>query len=364
MHRSILSFIVLLGPHMAIAQIINTAAMDSADYKVKGKVTVEGYVDAYYSYNFNKPVSGDQPYLVSMSRHNEININLAFVDVKYSSSRVRARVVPGFGTYVNMNYRQESGSLKNLIEANAGVKLFRDKAIWVDVGVLGSPYTNESAISKDHLAYTRSLSAENVPYYLSGVKLTVPVSRKVNTYFYVINGWQQITDQNNNKSIGSQVEIRPNNNLLVNWNNYLGKESTAKDSTQGIRYFTDLYFIFSKNNLSMTGSAYYGIQENREKLPSWWQVNLISRYTITPNLSAALRLEYFEDKHQVIIVPVTPTAGFETFGISAGINVKIEENILFRTEARHFISNDKVYSNNGIPTSKSFTLTGSLCAWF
>lgn len=125
--------------------------MDSSDFKVKGKVTVEGYVDGYYAYNFNQPEHGDQPYFVSMARHNEVNINLAFVDVKYSSSRVRARMVPGFGTYVNSNYARETGLLKNLIEANVGIRIFKTKGIWLDVGVLGSPYTNESAISKDHL---------------------------------------------------------------------------------------------------------------------------------------------------------------------------------------------------------------------
>ena len=184
-------FLVFLGSATfsltSFSQVINTATMDSTDYKVKGRVTVEGYVDSYYAFNFNKPSGGDIPYFVSMARHNEVNINLAFIDVKYSSQRVRARVVPGFGTYMNANYANESGSLKNLVEANAGIRLVKDKGIWLDVGVLGSPYTNESAVSKDHLAYTRSLAAENVPYYLSGIKATLPVSKKVSLYLFLIN---------------------------------------------------------------------------------------------------------------------------------------------------------------------------------
>lgn len=356
--------ILLLSKQKAITQVINTATMDSTDYKVKGKVTVEGYLDTYYAYNFNEPETGDQPYLVSMARHNEININLALLDVKYSSSRIRARVAPGFGTYVNANYSNETGSLKNLIEANAGVRLFKNRRIWLDVGVLASPYTNESAISKDHLAYTRSLAAENVPYYLSGAKLTVPLSKKLNTCFYLINGWQQISDQNSNKSVGTQMEFRPNNYLLINWNNYLGNEMAAIDSVKGLRYFTDIYFIYTRDRLSMTSCVFYGLQENMQHTLKWWQANLICRYSLNTSLSATVRIEYLTDIDGVLILPITQKNGYQTIGLSAGINVKIEDNFLFRTEARQFISDKNVYSYKGQPASSSMTLTASLCAWF
>ncbi len=346
------------------AQIVNTATMDSSDYQIKGKVTVEGYVDTYFAYNFNEPEGGDQPYLVSMARHNEININLAFVDVKYSSSRLRARVVPGFGTYVNANYINEKGSLKNLIEANCGIKLFKHKNIWLDVGILGSPYTNESAISKDHLTYTRSLAAENVPYYLSGTKLSLPVSNKLNAYLYLINGWQQITDQNSNKSFGSQIEFRPSNFLLINWNNYLGNESASIDSIKGLRYFTDIYFIYSKGRLSMSSCVYYGVQENLESMLKWWQANVICRYAFTSLMSGSFRLEYFKDVDGALVLPIAPVNGFETIGMSLGINFKLEDNILFRTEARQFVSNNNIFTRSEGPASTSMTLTTSLCAWF
>jgi hypothetical protein len=346
------------------AQVINTATMDSSDYKVKGRVTVEGYVDSYYAYNFNKPQGGDIPYFVSMARHNEVNINLAFVGVKYSSQRVRVRVVPGFGTYLNANYANESGTLKNLIEANAGIRVFKNKGIWLDVGVLGSPYTNESALSKDHLAYTRSLAAENVPYYLSGVKATLPVSKKIAVYLFLINGWQQITDQNSQKSFGSQLEFRPNNNMLINWNTYVGKEKSAIDSINGTRYFSDLYFIYNKNKLSVTSCIYYGIQEHLGEHFSWTQANVISRYYFHQKLSGTLRLEYFKDLNGVLIVPITSLNKFETYGVSIGMDVRIDDNVLFRTEARQFFSTGSSYIEHGNPTTKSLTLTGSLCAWF
>jgi hypothetical protein len=355
--------VILSGTHLR-GQVINTATMDSSDYMIKGRVTIEGYVDTYYAYNFSEPSSADQPYMISMSRHNEVNINLAFVDVKYSSPNVRARIVPGFGTYVNANYVSEPGSLKNIIEANAGVKLCKHKSIWLDVGILGSPYTNESAISKDHLTYTRSMAAENVPYYLSGAKLTMPVSKKLNAYFYFMNGWQQITDQNSNKSAGSQLEFRPNDFVLVNWNNYIGNEKAAVDSVKGLRYFTDIYIIYSKDRLSMTSCLYYGMQENMESSLNWWQANIICRYGFTPSLFGSFRVEYFTDKKGALVLPITSAKGFDTVGLSAGVNVKVDNNILFRAEARRFLSDKDIYTDKGKPSSTSTTLTVSLCAWF
>jgi hypothetical protein len=221
MKSLIIIFALSFSALIASAQVVNTATMDTIGFAYQGKITVEGYIDTYYAYNFNKPAGKNQPYFVSMARDREVNINLAYIDVKYSSSRLRARFVPGFGTYINANYAAEKGSLKNIVEGSIGIRLWPKKNIWVDAGVFGSPYTNESAISKDHLAYTRSLAAEYVPYYLTGVKLTIPLAAKVNAYLYLLNGWQQIQDQNDKLSVGTQLEYRPNEYLLLNWNTYI-----------------------------------------------------------------------------------------------------------------------------------------------
>jgi Putative beta-barrel porin-2, OmpL-like. bbp2 len=193
--------LILMSVFPIFAQVTNTATLDTTDLKIKGKVSVNGYIDTYYSYDFSNPASGTRPYSVSMNRHNEFTVNLAFADIKYSAPGFRARFVPAFGTYMNANYANESGTLKNILEAYVGIKLFKNKEIWLDAGVLGSPYTNESAISKDHLIYTRSFAPEYVPYYLSGLKFTLPLSPKVTAYLYLINGWQVIQDNNSGKSL-------------------------------------------------------------------------------------------------------------------------------------------------------------------
>ena len=365
MKKYILIFASLISVTCVKAQVTNTATMDTTSFSRKGRVTVEGYIDTYYAYNFNTPPSDDQPYFVSMARHNEVNINLAYIDLKYSSSRLRARFVPGFGTYINANYAAEPGSLKNIVEASAGIKLSEKKNIWIDAGVFGSPYTNESAISKDHLAYTRSFAPEYVPYYLSGVKLTVPLSDKINAYLYLLNGWQQIEDQNKSKSLGTQLEFRATEHLLLNWNTYIGNERSAGDTTIGTRMFTDLYFIYTKGKLSATGCVYAGLQEQAESSDGvWWQANLIGRYNITDELSVTGRIEYFNDPDEVQIVPVTGVKGFESYSSSLGLNYKLAENILLRLEGRTFFSDKYVYVRGEEQVKNSNTITSNVTIWF
>lgn len=338
--------------------------MDTTDFRYQGKVTIEGYIDTYYAYDFNKPVTGDRPYFVSMARHNELTVNLAFIGVKYSSSRLRGRFVPGFGTYINSNYAAENGSLKNIVEASAGVRLFKNKNVWLDAGVFGSPYTNESAISKDHLAYTRSFAPEYVPYYLSGAKLTLPLSTKLNAYLYLINGWQQINDLNTRKSVGTQLEYRPNDYWLFNWNTYVGDESSAAVPENGTRYFSDVFFIYSKNKFSATGCVYYGIQKRTTEDAAWWQANLIGRYDLTTKASVTGRIEYFDDPQSAQITPITATKGFSTYSSSIGLNVKVAENVLVRFEGRTFFSNKDVYVRDTTPVKNSNMLVSNITMWF
>jgi hypothetical protein len=114
-----------------------------------------------------------------------------------------------------------------------------------------------------------------------------------------------------------------------------------------------VYFIYNFKKLSMTSCLYYGIQQNQHSNLIWMQANFISRYAFTSTLSGTLRIEYFKDRDGVLLIPITLANHFETFGASLGINLKIDDNILFRTEARQLISNDRVFMDNGKESTKS-----------
>jgi hypothetical protein len=63
----------------------------------------------------------------SHNRNNEVNLNLGFVKANYETEKLRANVALGVGTYMNSNYAAEPGVLKNIYEANVGVKISKTK---------------------------------------------------------------------------------------------------------------------------------------------------------------------------------------------------------------------------------------------
>ena len=60
------------------------------------KVTFGGFVDAYYAWDFGRPPSFDRSFAggtvftTQPARHNEFNVNLAFVEAKIDAPRVVA----------------------------------------------------------------------------------------------------------------------------------------------------------------------------------------------------------------------------------------------------------------------------------
>jgi len=367
-----ISFIFLSGKHV-LAQVSNTGLMDTTSGLKIGNVSLGVYMDVYYAFNFNQPISGENNYFVSSNQHNSFQLNLGYLDLKFTDKRVRARFIPAFGTYMNSNYTYEKGAMKFILEGNIGVKLFEKREIWLDVGVLGSPYTNESAISKDHLMYSRSFSAENVPYYLSGIKMTFPLNEKMTFYGYLLNGWQQIYDQNKQKSIGTQLEIRPNKSNLFNWDVYLGNEKSPLNPTYGMRYFSDAYWIFEKGKWKVTSCAYAGIQRY-EEIPEqeaskfWWQANLIGRRQIKENWSVSGRVEYFNDAQNALIPVQTATYTNNSFKcLSSGLSLayKFSEKCLFRIEARYLkAANSAFEKSNGMRVSNELQVFSNLSIWF
>ncbi len=218
--------------------------------------------------------------------------------------------------------------------------------------------------------YTRSLAPEYVPYYLAGLKLTVPISKKVKAYLYLINGWQQIVDVNKNKSIGTQIEFKLNDHNLLNWNTYIGNETAVFLPEFKMRYFTDFFWIYTKNKLSATTCIYLGnqIKTYNPFKPTnnvWWQSNIIGRYSFTEKLSLSGRLEYFNDPNNIQIASLDGIDSKEIYSAGLCLNIKINENALIRFEGRQFLSSSTIFKDkNNLPSNSMTWLISNITMWF
>ncbi|MGY3054743.1 hypothetical protein ACVWYG_002952 [Pedobacter sp. UYEF25] len=212
----------------------------------KPKINLSGYLETYYGYDFNKPADHNRPsFVYSHNRTNEVNLNLGFIKGAYDDGAIRANLALMVGTYANANLAAEPGVLKNIYEANAGVKLSKTAKLWVDAGIFSSHIGFESAVSKDCWVLTRNISSENTPFYESGAKLSYSTDdNKFSASVLYLNGWQRITRQlgNNKPAGGLQLSWKPTDKITVNYSNYLGTEGA--DSVRVTRFYHDIYGIF------------------------------------------------------------------------------------------------------------------------
>ena len=208
-----------------------------------------GHVEVYYSYDFNKPNNNNRPaFIYSHNRHNEFNANLAFLKATYNTDRLRANIAIAAGTYMNANYAAEPGVLKNIYEANAGVKISKNRNLWLEAGIFSSHIGFESAYSPGSWTLTRSMLADNSPYYESGAKLTYISENGIWLFSgLALNGWQRIqrVSANSLMSWGTQIQVKPSEKVLLNYSSFLGPEKP--DSVRLWRYFHNLYGIFQVN---------------------------------------------------------------------------------------------------------------------
>lgn len=310
-------------------------------------IDLSGFADLYYAFDFNRPDNHERPaFLYNHNRHNEINLNLGILSLKADGGAYRAALGLMAGTYVQYNLTQEQGLLKNVFEANAGLALNKKRSLWFDAGIFSSHIGFESAISADNYTHTRSLLAENSPYYLAGAKLSWDAGEKWDFALLVLNGWQRIrrVDGNSLPSFGSQVVFSPGAGIRLNWSTFIGTDDP--DSTRRMRYFNNFFgeFRFSEKVWLVAGFD-LGLQQQARGASDydiWMSPTAILRFVPAARWAMALRGEYYEDVNGVIIPTGTP-AGFKTAGLSLNIDRLIGGNAMFRVEGRWLRSEDLIF---------------------
>ena len=341
-----------------------------AQEEVKNPLKISAYAEVYYQYDFNNPQNNMRPgFIYSHNRDNEVNLNLGFVKANYETERFRANLSLATGNYMNSNYAAEPGVLKNIYEANIGLKISKTKNLWVDAGIMPSHIGFESAISKDCWTLTRSLLAENSPYYESGAKISyTSESGKWIMSGLVLNGWQRIqrVDGNSTVAFGHQLTYKPTEKITLNSSSFIGNDKP--DSIKQMRYFHNLYGIFQiSKKLALTTGFDIGAEQKMkgsEQYNVWFSPVIIAKYAVTDKLSFAARGEYYSDEKGVIISTGTEN-GFKTFGYSVNADYWILPNLVWRIEVKNLSSKDDIFLNrNANLKNNNFMAVTSLAVSF
>lgn len=332
-------------------------------------LVLTGYLESYYSYDFANPGSHvRQPFLYSYNRHNEVNLDLGTLKLAYNTKNIRANMALMAGTYTNDNLSAEPGVLKNIYEANAGVKISNTSNLWLDAGIFASHIGFESAIGKDCWNLTRSLLAENSPYYESGLKISYSTpDAKWFLSGLLLNGWQRINRVNGNQmpAFGHQLTFKPSSKITLNSSSFIGNDKP--ETTRQMRYFHNFYGIFQLTDMfALTTGFDIGSEETAKGSGlshTWYSPVVILKSSPTDKFNLAARVEYYSDPNGVIIDTGTPN-GFKTWGYSANSDFLIGENAIWRVEFRGLASTDRIFTLNDDPSNYNYFVTSSLAISF
>ena len=316
------------------------------------RTTVGGFVDGYYAFDFDRPANFDRSYTTQPARHNEFNINLAFVEAKLDGQRVHGRLALQAGTSVQANYAGEptNGSVSGpsvsrfIQEAFAGYKVADN--LWIDGGIFFSHIGNESFVSRDNWNYSRSLVGDYTPYYEAGLRAVWQATPKLASTLVIVNGWQNISETNSAKSVGIRLDFTPNSRVTLSYDNLVGNEQPDSMPPR-LRIFNEVIAKIRATDAFGVAATYdYGVQRRAAGHAgddTWHGVAVIARQQLSSTVALNGRLEYFGDPGQVLITVLPNATSFRSGGASVGIDVAPQPRVLWRIELRGFSARTSVF---------------------
>lgn len=271
-------------------------------------IDVSGFVDTYFAYNGNHPADRTNFFPgvgTSAKRHDEASINLAQIDVSLRAEPVGLHLAVGLGTTTEVVHAGEPAGpfvgpavWDRVVQASIIYKATRK--LTFEGGVYPSHIGFETLATRDNWNYTRSWLAELSPYYQTGFKATYAFDDAWSAQLHLLNGWQNIGDNNDGKAVGTQVAYSKGK-LSASFNTFLGPE--LPNDTRDYRALGDLVLTYRPAPPWSVGASVDLAREGRSRGRGvgWSGEALYARWAPPRSRTAlALRAERFDDEDGAI----------------------------------------------------------------
>jgi hypothetical protein len=281
-------------------------AADSAATPVPASITWSGFVDAYYSKNFNSPVTSTNALRNFDINENQFAFSLAELVIQKQASPVGFRmdldfgptndIVQGVAPYGTTPYN----TLSILQQAYLTAILPVGSGLTVDVGKFVTHMGYEVIESKDNWNYSRSfMFAYAIPYYHTGARASYTFSSTFSAAVHFVNGWNSYIDNNRSTSLGLMLNyaVTPSTDIIFN-----GMDGFERpfNTPYGKRDVADFIVTQTVNDMLSLGlNADYG-QESlgpNGPLEIWKGAAIYGKCTLNPKSSVALRAEVYSDPY-------------------------------------------------------------------
>lgn len=311
-----------------------------------GPVDFSGLIDGYYSLNFNHPVARVNQLRNFDVKANRFSLNMAKLTIEHSADPVGFHADLGFGRAFDTIHTTETapGIFKNIEQAYVSFKPPQAKGLQVDLGKFVTSAGAEVIETNSNWNYSRSLLfALAIPYYHFGLRASMPVSKTFTAGVQLVNGWNNVEDNNTGKTIGLAGTITKSK---FTWSHsyYFGPEKT--DTNKGLRHLYDTTLLLSpspKANFYINFD--YGVDKKIDRGEGRW-AGIAGAARLQANSWFALspRIEWFND-----------AGGFAT-GVAQHLKeftmtteFKLKDGLLFRPEYRRDWSDRRFFDRGATP---------------
>ena len=175
-----------------------------------------------------------------------------------------------------------------------------------------------------------------------GVSVETKLNQHVDVQLRVINGWDQVSDNNNRKSLMGRVGISPDTLTSIGVVGFWGPEQTGDNTAN--RYGGEALFWRKLGAAQLWVQGDYGREQANAALPTptqdarWWALGGWMTFDLNTTLGLAVRGDYVNDENGA---RTSGSLGFPAntahkFGsATATLNVRAWPNAVVRPEVRY-----------------------------
>jgi hypothetical protein len=308
---------------LSIGLLPQVMGSDTARWKLAA------YGEVYFQWE--KEAENRPAFLYSYNRNGTASANLALLQLERVSERTILRIGAMDGAYARANLASEPRFLRHVFEARFAWKPKKNGNSWLEAGVFPSHIGNESALGMQCPTLTRSLMADNSPYYESGLRwLGKSANGKREGGIYVLNGWQRMRLPGHGvwPALGHQLTLQLNPAMRINSSSFLGNPG---DNRGVLRAFHDAWMAWDFRP-RWTLHAAYDIGWQRQA-GSWQTASVVLQHRLPHDWVFSARAESFLDPNGIII-PAQTSIGSRIGAYSFNADYVISEAAVWRMECR------------------------------
>lgn len=329
-------------------------------------IEVHGFVDTSYILNFDTPTSPNtrtNSLRVFDTEANGFMLNLAEINIEKPISQespLGFRVDIDFGDDAEVFGAAGLGSTTNEVDLQqAYVQLYVPYEIpfMKDLNLRAGKYVTlhgaEVIEAVDNWNFSRSyLFGYAIPFTHTGVRANFRPFDFWDTTAYIglVNGWDNVTDNNRGKTIESQIAISPFENFFLSVADIFGPEQASNSSNY--RNVIDVVAKYDvTNRLSLMANYDFGYEDDGAGVgdDAWWSgIAGYAKYNLFDWWSVAGRFEFFRDRDGVRTGVSTSrgVTNLKVWEMTFTNEFRIFKNLLGRLEYRFDHANNDVYNND------------------